>query len=273
MKVFYIDVYFLINFTVDILALYFAGLFSGIKTTLPRLIISSFIGGAVACVFAVFNLSGIVRVLFSLFYILVITLIFVKVGAVIRKMKFICAFMLLEMLFAGAVVFFYEFLERNLGPFLNSEVGIENRKALIIALLIALTYFVLKIVFTLFFASGRETCVELLININEETISVNALVDSGNLLVDPMSASPVIIVKEKAVPLKISEVESNSLLKTRIRLIPAKGIGGSKILMGLRCDSISVNGTVCNINTIAIDEEEGSYGGYYALAPASVINL
>ena len=68
MKVFYIDVYFLINFTVDILALYSAGLFSGIKTTLPRLIISSFTGGAVACVFAVFNLSGIVRVLFSLFY-------------------------------------------------------------------------------------------------------------------------------------------------------------------------------------------------------------
>jgi hypothetical protein len=89
-----------------------------------------------------------------------------------------------------------------------------------------------------------------------------------------MSASPVIIVKKKVISLSdVSEIENNASLKTRVRLIPAKGIGGSKILMGLRCDLIRVNGSVSNVNTIAIDEEEGSYGGYYALAPASVINL
>jgi hypothetical protein len=178
------------------------------------------------------------------------------------------------MFFAGSVIFFYEFLERNLGSFLNSEIGIENRKALVISLLIALTYFILKMFFTVFFSSGKETCVDLVISINEEKFSVNALVDSGNLLIDPMSASPVIIVKKKVISLSdVSEIENNASLKTRVRLIPAKGIGGSKILMGLRCDLIRVNGSVSNVNTIAIDEEEGSYGGYYALAPASVINL
>ena len=40
----YVDVYFLINFTVDILALYFAAIFSKVPTSTRRLIISAVIG-------------------------------------------------------------------------------------------------------------------------------------------------------------------------------------------------------------------------------------
>ena len=274
MKVFYIDVYFLINFTVDILALYFAGLLSGVKTTVARLIISACVGGATACLIAVFRFSVIERYLLTITYIIVITLLFVKVGSFIRKIKFTTAFLILEMFFAGSVTFFYEFLKRNLAPFLNTDIGIENRKALIIALIIALTYFILKLVFTMFSAVKGERQVELIVNINDKSFSVDALVDSGNLLIDPMNVSPVILVKKKAITFikDLSEIENEESLKTRIRLIPAKGIGGSKIFIGLRCDSITVNGYQSNVNTIAIDEEEGSYGGYYALAPASVIN-
>ena len=53
LKTLYIDVYFLINFTVDILSLYFASVFSKIPTSTKRLILSSVLGALVA-VFAVF---------------------------------------------------------------------------------------------------------------------------------------------------------------------------------------------------------------------------
>ena len=49
----YIDVYFLINFTVDILSLYFAAIFSKVPTTSKRIIIAGFLG-AVAAVGIVF---------------------------------------------------------------------------------------------------------------------------------------------------------------------------------------------------------------------------
>ena len=48
MQTLYIDVYFLINFTVDFLALYFASVFSRVPTSVKRLIFSSLLGALFA---------------------------------------------------------------------------------------------------------------------------------------------------------------------------------------------------------------------------------
>ena len=48
MRTFYIDVYFLINLTVDILALYFSAIFSKTPTSIKRLLIAGIIGAASA---------------------------------------------------------------------------------------------------------------------------------------------------------------------------------------------------------------------------------
>jgi stage II sporulation protein GA (sporulation sigma-E factor processing peptidase) len=263
----------LINFTVDILALYFAGIISGIKTTVPRLIISSVLGGIFACFVALFDLSAFIRMILTLVYGFLISLIFTKLGTVQNRIKLVSAFLILEISIGGAVTLFYRFLNEILAPILESEIGLENRKALIIALLIALIYFILKVVYLLFFGATKERRVDIELEINDKILSVTALVDSGNLLIDPMNARPVILVKIGALKLikNASDIEADDNLKTRIRLIPAQGIGGSKILTGLRCDMIRINGSVSNITTIAIDEEEGSFGGYLALAPASVV--
>ena len=58
MQVLYIDIYFLINFTVDLLALYFAAELARVKSTVFRIISSSLIGAFAACVI-VLNEPGI----------------------------------------------------------------------------------------------------------------------------------------------------------------------------------------------------------------------
>ena len=50
MKTIYIDVYFLINFSVDLLALYFAAMFMKIRATNLRLVLAALVGALYAVI-------------------------------------------------------------------------------------------------------------------------------------------------------------------------------------------------------------------------------
>ena len=62
-------------------------------------------------------------------------------------------------------------------------------------------------------------------------------------------------------------------VKKRVRFIPASTVSGQAILVGIRCDFVTFEAdgkTVYNM-VIALDENEGSFGGYCALVPSSVV--
>ena len=100
--------------------------------------------------------------------------------------------------------------------------------------------------------------------------------DSGSYLVDPMNGKPVKLVKRDAIKLvrKYCDVLNSDdySLKSRVRLIPAKGIGGEKIYVGLRCDYIKINNgkTIYKDIVVALDDEGGSLCGYPAIIPAAM---
>ena len=269
MKTFYIDVYFLINFTVDILSLYFASTISHVSTTVRRLISASAVGALFACILALFKSSIWIHLLITLASAWLICVITVKDRGAVKYFKLVLSFLTFETLIGGSVTFFYGILERNLGDIADGEIGTENRNALIIALLVALTYFIIKMIIYVFAGSENEKNAVVKIILDNDTVEVNALLDSGNVLLDPMSASRVIIVKRSVMRCLQNEgnLMESAKYKTRIRLIPIRSVNGDGILVGLRCDDILINGNMTDIKIIAIDEEEGSFGGYYAIAP------
>ena len=73
MKTLYVDVYFLINFCVDFLALHFASRFTKIPTGNIRLIISSALGGIYAVLLAFLPQNG---ALFSLVSVISFSVVF-----------------------------------------------------------------------------------------------------------------------------------------------------------------------------------------------------
>ena len=113
MKTFYIDVYFLINFTTDILALYFAASLNKIKSTVLRLILAGCFGSAIACVIVLFDLSGALFVAVFLSGIVITVEIFCPLETKIRKFKMLFAFLLFETLIGGAVSFIYGLLDKS----------------------------------------------------------------------------------------------------------------------------------------------------------------
>ena len=74
MQTLYIDVYFLINFTVDVLAVYFAVLLSKITTSRIRLILCGLIGAISACLTVILELNTVFYVINLLFSVLIIVL-------------------------------------------------------------------------------------------------------------------------------------------------------------------------------------------------------
>lgn len=280
MQTLYIDVYFLVNFTVDLLSLYYAAIFSNVKSTAKRLIICSAVASSFACIVVLFNLNTLIFISLIVLTVALITKIFAIKATLNRKIRFFVSFLIFETFIGGAVNFIFTQLDKLLYSHLQeSNYNNQNRKFLTLSVIILLLYGSLKLLSLMFRGTRSEKNIEFEISIFGEKEKFCALVDSGNFLRDPLSGKPVIIVKKSylkasSVYLKANAECNDDLLKARIRLIPVKGIGGERILTGIRCDYISLNDgkNVLNDIVVAIDGEKGTFGGYAAIIPSALID-
>lgn len=282
MPTLYIDIYFLINFTVDILAFYFAALFAKVRVGVKGLVFSGIVGGLFACLVVVLNIQGVLFFLMLAFSATVMTLA-VSIGvSFIRKLKLFSAFLVFETLLGGSVLLFYNMLSEFLLPLISSTAfGAENKKILILSMLVLLSIGFIRLLFFLFGGSLSEKNADVEITLFDKSKRVSALVDTGNLLVDPMTLTPVIIVKAYSLDsLDIGELKETTLdgcgfeFKKRIRIIPISGIKENRILYGIKPDRVCVyvKSKKAEVSAvIAIDNEKGTFGGYDALIPASIL--
>ena len=142
-----------------------------------------------------------------------------------------------------------------------------------------LTFGILKLLFSVFSGIRAEEKVSFEIVLNGRRVVAEALLDTGNLLRDPMSSTPVLLVKPRLIislfpggmP-NINSKASNSF--ERIRVIPVREGEQVKLLTGFvpnesyvlkkeKRERIAI--------TVAIDNIGGSFGGYDALMPSAAV--
>lgn len=282
MQTFYVDVYFLINFTVDILALYIAVRVARVKTGVLRLSACAFIGACAAVIdfFAAEYL--VIRLAVVTLSIILLARIITKRASLRRRIKLLAVFLAAMLLLGGGVSLGYSILDRIFGESLEGMTGAENRGALILAVLVLLSIGVVKLLIMIFSDMLAEKSVRVSITIADTTVEADALVDSGNLVKDPMSMRPVLFIKpslaERLVPRCVADLSDLDLLdedyRRRIRLIPVSGVNGTHVMTGVRPDRVLLfDGRRQEevLLTVAIDKEGGTYGGYEALAPLAAI--
>ena len=130
----------------------------------------------------------------------------------------------------------------------------------------------------MFSGATNETNVDLVINIGGKRLEIEALIDTGNLVKDPMNMNPVIFIKKAYAErifakevLELSHLDDLPLeYRKRIRLIPVTRGGQTHVMTGVKVDSVIMRREEREEPldaTIVIDKEEGTYGGYFALAP------
>ena len=282
MQTLYIDVFFFVNFTVDILAASMAAKFAKIKTTTPRIVLSSALGAVVAIVDLLFFDSLVPSLILSIVYLLFVGVIVARGARSFRRLRFILLYILSQALIGGAVYSSYSLLDRFIGEESPSGGGAENRSALIFSLLILLSIGVFKLMVLLFSNLSNERTVRMRITVADRSAEAEALVDTGNLVKDPMNMNPVLFIKpafaELILPDKVimlREIDSlGADYRKRIRLIPVTRGGETHVMTGVRADSVTAYGRWGGRElsvTLAIDKEGGTYGGYELLLPSAAL--
>ena len=112
------------------------------------------------------------------------------------------------------------------------------------------------------------------------TVGALCLVDSGNLLTEPVSGDPVVFVASSAAARLPPDVVEYLLcgsgdpppsIAPRIRIIPAKTLTGDGLFRAIRPDVLSVNGTERSAYISLRDVGKGSFAAYDGVVPPSLI--
>ena len=281
MKVLYIDVYFLINFTVDALAIYCALWLCKLRSGIGRTVISSVIGAATSCVIIMTDPDPIRYSILLLASILICCFILVPRASSVGKIKVFVGVLVFETLIGGIVFWLYSELDKILLPVIDTGAqGVENKK-LLLAMMVLLSMGIIKLVFRIYSGTLKTKCGSVRITLCGKSAVITGFFDSGNMTRDPLSAKPVIIVKYKPIeelllPFGGRHIfdEPTDEIKRRMKLIPVKSINEGKLLYGIMADDLYVTaGKRCEpvSAVIAIDFEDGDFGGYDAVIPSSLI--
>jgi len=258
----YVDQVFFVNLLMNYLILWSAGRLSNARSSLSRLILASALGSIYSL--AVFlpgtsQLFGpLMKFLFSL---LMLTVAFVLQSW--RAFLLSLLFFYLASFALGGMVFGFSYFLQNSTVSLNEPGGV---------LFVVGRHFWVGVWFMLFFAwvacrlgvrllqrRVAQQLFPIVINFFSRKVEVEALVDTGNSLIDPLSGDPVIIVEYEALkPSLPPEIFSSfskeqfsceqflmSITDTswakRIRVIPFHSLGEQNgLLIGIRPDGVEI---------------------------------
>ena len=283
MRTLYIDVYFMINFTVDAISLYFAAIFAQIPTTVRRITLASVLGAVAACAIVLVSEILWLRLVLTVLSLIGMGMVGASVSGA-RRLRYIALFIVFEALVGGIVTFVWDLLDRYAYEILESSSGGPvNRRLLLFSVIVLLSFGVFKMLVSFFSKTRCEGSVLLEICFLGQTVRTEAFVDSGNLAIDPMDMRPVMLLKrrlaEEFLPQGVLHLSDPDLLdrdiRRRIRLIPVSRGGVTHVLVGVRADKVSVisdEGDQEVSVTLAIDREEGSFGGFDALMPSAALD-
>ena len=280
MKTFYVDVYFLINFTIDALALYFSSVTMRVPTNAIRLSISAVLGSIYA-ILCVFIENMVIKCVLGIVFFFMIAA-FAKSLSLYRRIKFLTLFIVYETWIGGAVFYAYSILDKYINTMIDTGVTFDNRREiLILAIIILLSYGVFKLYISIFSKDANAKSVRVAIKIENEEHSFEAFVDSGNLATDPIDMTPVTLINstlsKKILPSYANCEELSSMpgeRQKRIRFVPIIQGQSKRLLLGVRPDEVYliIGNKREQIKTVlVIEKNEGTYGGYDALIPSSVV--
>ena len=283
MKTVYIDIYFLINFCVDIIAIGLALCVLKIRCGIKRVILAATVGASYAVLGIIFSDRRYLMPMLTVPIFLIMMLIVTKGASWIRKFKYGVAFLLFEIIIGGFVYYGYGILDRIMKSSELSSGELHNKNLFTWSIIVLLSYGIVKTM--MYFLSGTASIrsVRLCVGYDGREESFEALVDTGNLVTDPIGMQPVVFITEELASKIVGEKTDFSKdvsalqenIRKRIRLIPVNSVDGKRVLTGFSSDYVTVvnEGRYENINVVfAVDKKGELYGGYSALMPAVAID-
>lgn len=248
MKVIYLDVYFFINFLMDFFVLLVLRLILKEKCII-RLVPAAMTGAIYACIVLVADLSGIIWNIIT----------YVVISAVMITISF--GFDKKSLIKKTAMLFLVTFSFNGAVNILYTKIPFWPIMILVCFLTV---YLLLKIFVEYLYV--RETACRVVLRHNGKIVSLEAIVDTGNSLVEPLSGKPVSVVSKNT----IIQLGLKDLSKELVRIIPFNSVGKEKgILIGVQIDYMEINKKGLKITVtkpmLGIYENKLSANGKYSM--------
>ncbi len=256
----YADVLFLINFSMDFLALWFTAKMLGRSLKKNRAVWGALVGSVLGSVWSLLfpDVSPILSVIigFVLSVLMCLTAYEKGTGALFWRSCF--ALWGSGMLIGGVMTCL---LSRGTPVYR----GVES-KADAFFLTAVLCAVISAGILRLFRTGGKKKCADVAVQMKGKEYRFTALLDSGSFAVDPISGLPALLVRDGIFPAR----EEREMSGWSVRILPVSGIGGQTVLYGFVPERLTVNGAEKR-GVIGIWETSGSFGGYDGLLPLSLI--
>ena len=252
----YIDLYFLINMSMDFFCLLITLRLLHRRSSVLRLLIGASLGGGYAVAALLSGVSGAVGFFLDCAAAIVIcaTVLCVRGARLRRILQAALVFALVSMTLGGIMTALYTALNRMDLPFEGLQG--EGISVWVFALLALVSGFATAKGGRLLGISQKTKQVTVEAVILGKAVVLRAMVDSGNLLCDPISGRSVIVADrerlrdvlppflletDSATDSKLlSRLEKDRRLARRVRLIPTKTATGEGVLVALVPDSLTV---------------------------------
>ena len=281
-QIVYADVLVFLNTAVTFFLLLTVKQFAAVKTSAPRLIIASFVGGAYSLVLLAPKMHFLLLLLAKTAMSVSITLIAFHAISGRRLLRCLALFLGASFLYAGIMYALSYCLQGTFVTVNNGAVYYDISVYSLIGIT-ALIYGVLLILRKKVFRFEKEDliCTVKLTCLQNE-ISVKALVDSGHNAKDVYTGRPVVILTRTQAsqlagrPLEVVELAvGGSCSAPAVRLLPVHGLSGEKLLPAFTAESAEITGqnTYRFIKKVSVAVTDDPLGGeqYQALIGGDLI--
>ncbi|AQS58297.1 sigma-E processing peptidase SpoIIGA [Desulforamulus ferrireducens] len=254
-QVVYLDEVLIVNLAMNLTALWLTSRFTGCERSLTRLLA----GAAVGCIYAFLllwpgweMLLHIMAKILAALLMVLITFGYGNLKSFVRRL----GYLFLSSFCLGGIALGLHYLGQSTA-LANPLLGDFNKWAVLsgtIGIALILGHWGVRKWHKL--ATQMTTRVPLTITLWGKKVSLSALVDTGNQLIDPLSQHPVIIIEYQAIkdvlPPELCSILSagnednilslaNTPFANRVRLIPFHSLGRDRgMLLGIRPDEVEI---------------------------------
>lgn len=247
----YVDLYFMINFSMDFLCFYLASRLLGAKLSALRAAIAAVIGGIYANLALIWGLGGAGAIIADLISCALMCAIAFGVRKKARRLPaYILVYVAVSMTLGGFMTALFNLLNRTaLGDIRRAEEGIS---AWLLAVLAAVSAVMTLIGGRYFRRRTSKKNVRLKIAFDGKNTDISALCDSGNMLRDPISGKLCVIASVDAIgdilPKEVvsavrdggKSIGALSAAVAGMRIIPTRTAAGGSMMFAVKPESISV---------------------------------
>lgn len=251
----YIDVIFAENVLMNYIILYVTGIVLKYKTKNKKILLASMIGSLYACMMYL-NINILKNAFLKIILSIIIIQIAFECKTAKEMLKVMIIFYFISFSFGGATFFFLYGVKPEKIKIVNGRFnGIYPLKILIMTGTFASVLIIMALQIMKKVKIKNELYCKVLLEEKEE---MDAFIDSGNMLKDPITNYPVIVVQEDELKkyyskefleyiekiMKGGKLEYNEKLKkeiSKIRIIPFSSIGKENgIMVGIKKEKIHI---------------------------------